>query len=216
MKYFSFFFGVIILAVIVYFGNYFYNQTYEETMLEIQKNPPLSIPTVPPFITVATESAETASSSGVPKEWKTFISSQYGYTIRFPKDMQNETRVEGDRYFYLGPTQSLGTEMYDGISLLIKSAQINGKTIQQIAKEQHAKYEKSETTSKITPIKLVTFGDHKGYQFSSVSLGESDFIYIPQSDETYLEIINLVASPDKNNSLYQDNVDKIISTISYP
>jgi len=214
MKYFSFLFGLGIVAIIFYAAHYFYNQTYEQTMTEIQNNPSLLIPTAPPRIS-ATTSAEVASSSAIPADWKTILSSSYNYSIRIPRFIQNESSSDGDKFYFLGPNQSLGTEMSDGISVLIKAERLNGKTLQVIAKEQQALSAKAETTESVTAVKAAEYGELKGFQYTTTALGTFNSIYIPQSAETYLKIISIVEIPEVGSSSYQDTVNKIIASISF-
>lgn len=214
MKSSGFVIGVIILGLIIYGGYYFYNETYEQTMLEIQNAPPIApIPSVTEA-DIATNSA-IATSSAIPADWKLSTSSKYGYSIRFPKNMQSDTTSEGDRFYFLGPTQSLGTELYDGISLVIKSGRFNGKTIKQIAQEQHDNLKKEDTTKSITNVSEVNYRSVYGYTFRREALGEADFIYIPMNKDEYLELINMTTEPEnaKNDPPYTQIVEQMISSI---
>ncbi len=212
MKSFGFVFSILIIAIIGYAGYYFYNQTYEETLEEIALSPVPPFPTVDPSQT-ATDSAE-ASGSGVTDDWKTFVS-KYGYTLRYPKNMQFNTTTEGDRLFYLGPTQSLGTELFDGISILIRSNNLNGKTLRQVADEQQAQIEKEITTESITKTAPVTFGVHKGFTFTSKSLGEGDYIYLPMENDLYIQIVSMTAEPETSKEDYESIARSIISSITF-
>ena len=214
MKSSGFVIGAIILGLIIYGAYYFYNDTYEQTMLEIQNTTPVApIPSVTEA-DIATDSGE-STSTAIPADWKLSNSSKYGYSIRFPKNMQSDTTSEGDRYYFMGPTQSLGTELYDGISLLIKSHRYNGKTIKEVATERHDIMEKEETTKSITSVSEVGYRSVFGYKFRREALGDADFIYIPMNKDEYLEVINMTVEPEnaKNDPPYTQIVEQMISSI---
>lgn len=216
MKSSGFVIGLIILALIVYGGYYFYNETYEQTMIEIQNTGPITppIPSVTSADLVSTLSAE-SSRTAIPADWKMHTSDKYSYSIKFPKNMQNDTMSEGDRFYFLGPTQSLGTELYDGISLLIKSNRYNGKSVKEIAEEQYEIMKKEETTKSITRVSEVSYRSVFGYTFRREALGDADFIYIPLNKEEYLEVINMTVEPENanNDPTYTQIVEQMISSI---
>jgi hypothetical protein len=197
----GFFIGLIIFAIIGYAGYYYYNQTYDQTMEEIKgvsTRLPSNFSTPPPAsiaAQLATASAE-ASSSGL-SEWKSFVSPRYNYSLNLPKDMNYQSRTDGDYFYYFGPTQDPGGKLTDGISLGIHTGRLNGKSLKQIAGGN---------------AKEVSFGEHKGYQFKE---GSTLHIYLPKSAETYLEITEIIAQVDKKDQRFAQIVSEIISSISY-
>lgn len=211
MKSFGFLFGVIVAAVIGYAGFYFYNDTYQQTLDEMQNLETVSVPSD----NAASDSANPSSFSPIPTDWQTFRSKQYGYSLNHPKDINTETTTEGDRFYKLGPTQSLGTELYDGLSLTIRAGKLNGKSLESVAKQMREQSAKEETTQSITELQTVSYGAIKGYQFRKSSLGDADFIYVQKSPTEYLEIINGTVEPKNRTQTFAKIVSEMISSIQF-
>lgn len=211
MKSFGFLFGLLILIIITLAGYYFYKETYVQTMVELQTRPISSVQTV------ATISGQpkVSSTSATPDNWKVFQSKRYGYSLNYPSDINLETTSEGDRFYKLGPTQSLGTELYDGISLTIRSGKLEGKTLRQFVDQQFTIMKDEITTNSITEIKPLTIGEFQGFKFRKSSLGEADFIYLQKSKDEYLEIIDGTVEPVNREQSFKETVFLILSSVSF-
>lgn len=193
----------IILAIIFIFlvisGFYIYNS----------KQPvPQSTPS--PF-----PSALTTSTIPLPSDWIPFTSTNFNYTLKHPTDIIAEPSIEGDKFTKLGPTQNTGTELHDGISLIIHSGNLEGQSLEQLTQSKHDQLKSSETTNSITDISKKTYGPNAAYQFRKKSLDEADFIYIQKSPTEYLEIINSTVEPSDREQSFQKTTEAIISSLEF-
>lgn len=153
--------------------------------------------------------------TNIPKDWVPFTSEKYEYTIKHPADMQKDTGPEGDRFFKHGPTQSLGTELYDGIILMVKSGPLEGKTIEQLAQTKHQELKNAETTQSVSDIITKSYGPNTAYQFHLTSIGDGDYIYLQKSPTEYLEVINMTVEPAQREPAFQQTAETMISSLEF-
>ena len=210
--------GFICIIVIILAGSFFYNQTKEEVLVEMNSALPARTPVVstsPLSSASASPSASPVVLKEIPVSWKTFQSETYGYSIRYPEDVKAEKTTEGDRFLKTGPTQSLGTELYDGIVFTIKTGNLENRSLEQLAKQRHGETAKEETTRSITELTPATFGTHQGYSFRRTGLGDGQFIYLLGKDGKYFEIINMTVEPTNRAQTFQNIVDLMIMSIRF-
>lgn len=169
-------------------------------------------PSVSPLIVINPSPATV--SSEVPPDWKLYTSPN-GFKLYYPPDMENDSMSEGERFYKLGPTQSRGTELYDGISLLLRTGDMADLTLEKLVQQKHQEMKNAETTQEITDPVTKTYGNHQAIQFRQSSLGDGDFIYIKMPGKKYLEIINLTVEPQNREQTYQKVVYQMIKSISF-
>lgn len=150
----------------------------------------------------------------IPADWKLFTS-DYGYSLKYPTDIKTDTMAEGDRFYKLGPTQSAGTELYDGISLLIKSADLADLSLDQLVDQKYKQLKSEETTREITPIQEKKIGNHTVKSFHHTAFGDGEYIYIQMPNKQYLEIINMTVEPQNREQTFQAIVEKMIASITF-
>ncbi len=209
MKSFGFGSGIFILFVIVISGYYFYQDTYTRVQEE------LAVSTPRPTSSDIAMFSPSPTSLIIPSDWVPFSSKKYGYTLRHPKGIKTETTSEGDSFLQLGPTQSIGTELYDGISVAIKSSKLNKETLQQIATKRRLEISQEPTTQSISQLEAVSYATASGFLFRTSSLGEAEFIYMQKSPTEYLEIINATVEPKNRDQTFQNIVTAMISSITF-
>ncbi|OGM22383.1 hypothetical protein A2961_00775 [Candidatus Woesebacteria bacterium RIFCSPLOWO2_01_FULL_39_21] len=162
----------------------------------------LSIPTSTPKISV----------KNTPEGWKTYTSQNLGFALAYPSLMEIREHEDGTVTFVLlGPTQSKGTEMYDGISINFSNQSFEGDFKEFIEKEWKLKKE-DEIYTEVGEIKESDIAVKKGLTYSVSSLGNFDLIFIPTSDNKYLQITMLVEDP--KNQGFEEISKKILDSLA--
>ncbi len=157
-----------------------------------------------------------AKSQDVPQNWQSYVSKTHDFTIRMPADITVQTTSEGEHFFKLGPTQSAGTELYDGISILVRRGILEeNQTLEQLAKIKHQQAKDEPTTNNITQLQPVIYGPLAGYQFRKSSLGEADFIYFQKSKTEFIEVINNTVEPANRDQTFQATAKLMISALEF-
>ncbi len=194
----------VLIVIVILAGFYLYNNRE----IKVQENQSItaSSPSIKPMAEPQIK---------IPEDWIPYTSKKYGFTIYHPADFQTDTNPEGDRLIKLGPTQSTGTELYDGLVLMIKSGPLDGKTIRQFADAQHLEMKNAETTQSITDVIEKKYGTHTAFQFRKDSLGEGDFIYLQKSPTEYLEVINMTYEPENSSSDFIKTAEIMISSLEF-
>ena len=147
--------------------------------------------------------------------WVTYDSTISGFSIKYPKDLKHDTTVEGERFYRLGPTQSEGAELFDGISLIIRSGKLNGRTFKNWVDAKYKETVNDPVEQRVGGKIPITIAGMQGIAFTVESLGERIVIYLPKGDKEYLEIINGTVEPQKREQTFQKIVDSMLSTIAY-
>ena len=151
-------------------------------------------PKTPNRLPVPTPTSE-LSVKNIPEGWKTYTSQNLGFALAYPSLMEIREHEDGTVTFVLlGPTQSKGTEMYDGISINFSNQSFEGDFKEFIEKEWKLKKE-DEVYTEVGEIKEVEYSNQKGFFYSISSLGDFDLIFLPVGDNTYLQITMLVEDP---------------------
>ncbi|RJR26790.1 hypothetical protein C4561_03340 [candidate division WWE3 bacterium] len=154
---------------------------------------------------------------GVPIEtgWKQLNSSVYGFTILYPEDLDHQTTTEGERFLKVGPTQSLGTELFDGISLVIRSGYFESGTFEDLVAAKYDEIKNDQTQPQLGEKKQISIAGKEGYIFSVSGLGEWTQTYLPKGNNEYIEIINNTVEPSNREQTYKKIVDKMLDTLAY-
>lgn len=127
-------------------------------------------------------------------EWQEYADADWGISLKHPEavavDQLNANLV---KFLLIGPTQSVGTEMYDGISMEVARQQYEGDLKSVI----EGRIEESQTGMvEITkPLSQVNLGGVDGYTYSFSGLGKFDVYYLPKNEREYFLIPILVEDP---------------------
>lgn len=106
--------GIVLACFVVFgFGGYYLGKNTSEVKQSTQRtqNQTAPIATSTPLTTSAPDTQNTPSQ--VTSNWKTYTSSKYGFTFKYPQDYQVEERVDG--FFVI--TVSDGGAPQEGISI---------------------------------------------------------------------------------------------------
>ena len=143
----------------------------------------------------------------VEEGWVLYSNDSTGFTFTYPQEAELRHENEYVGVILLGPTQSQGTELYDGLAVLLASYPLNGKTLKQAAENEQTKEDTSVTVSEITPI---TYAGKSGFTYQASSLGTRQVIILPLTNDLYLKVVN--STQDPTNKGFQNTVEKIVST----
>lgn len=151
--------------------------------------------------------------NGIPSFWHLYRSETNGFMIKHPLDVTAEVTSTGDHFYKLGATQSMGTELYDGISLLITSGRMDGKNLKEFVFHEYLIAKKDPQTETITEIKPVTIGAKEGFVYKIKNPSEKEVIYLPRENNKYLIITNSTKTPDNQSRNYNEVVTQMLSSI---
>jgi len=140
----------------------------------------------------------------------------FGYQVELPEAMKTEiqtTELHQDtlRAYYLGPTQSDGTEMYDGYTLTITNVKLDTTDgYQKLAKtEVESAKNNGQVLKELHP---VTIAGIEGVSFQSEGLGIFDQIFLPIPNTTDAWHI-ITFAPDPKNFGYQEKINNILESL---
>lgn len=182
-----------------------------------QSNDSASISQVPSSTRqiVSSPEASPLPTPKVPTSWKTYTSEVYNFSIRYPEDIIHDTNSEGERFYKHGPSQSQGTELYDGILVLIRSGSLENIPFAMWVERKYEEVKNDPLQPRMGEKKSVTIAGKQGFIFTVSTLGERAVIYLPKGDNEYLEINNGTVEPQDREQTFQKTVDLMLSTITY-
>lgn len=158
----------------------------------------------------------TSNTSAVPvngsmsASWKEYISDTQNFSIKYPSEMEVREQNGVSSFALLGPTQSLGTEVYDGIIINISSRGLEGKTLKKFAEEEHQVSKNEPLAQNVTNVEAVTVNGMRGYQFRVSGLGEFQNIYLPEGEGGYFLITYLIEDPTGKG--FRQIINSMLST----
>jgi hypothetical protein len=196
---------VLIIAIVFFFlslaGLGFYYLGSKKA--EVEETP---IP-VPTEISLPTPSADPTAN------WKTYTT--LTYQVKYPQDV-NFREDEGSFAVFskLGPTQTEGTEVFDGFSVSFQPKVSSGMTLDAYVAAEIEAIKKQNVSEVVGVSKSITINDYQGLTFTEKGLGEFTHIIL-QSDnkEIFMEILTYVADP--GNLGFQSIIDTIFSTFKF-
>lgn len=152
-------------------------------------------------------------SANAPENWRTFENNNF--SIKYPPDMQVRQNQNGSVAFIkLGPTQTSGTEIFDGISMTIDSGNIlSGQNFRQFVESERQQMIDEPANQNVGQLNQTTVAREEGYTFTSTGLGEFTHIFLPKGESQYVYIYMLVEDPE--NQGFQKTVDQMLSTLKF-
>jgi len=143
------------------------------------------------------------------EDWNTFSKEGLGFTFRYPQDLEYREYQDGSHSISKwGPTQTEGTEFFDGISMSFKSGDMEGMTLEEWANK---KYEELKEVFETTPPEATQIAGVLGYKMHVKGIVEADYYYVPLGTPSYLEIID--ATKDPTSVGFVPIVQKILSSV---
>jgi hypothetical protein len=143
--------------------------------------------------------------------WETSTSEKIGFTISHPADAEIIDREDVLAILFLGPTQTLGTEIFDGYSLNFTTGSYNTQNLEEFVNLQRQEAEEDMVISRVGEIQNISVAGINGYRFSQTGLGEFTLLYLPRGQDMYLLVAMLVEDP--TGAGFEQTVDTILSTL---
>lgn len=199
------------LILIIIFGSLavgYLTHGFKQIYPNPQVSPSASVMPLPTEVAL-----QSTVSAQIPANWLVYHSPN-GYAIAYPSDIKTDQVSEGERFYKHGPTQSSGTELYDGISLLIRTGDLANLSLEDLVQKKHQQMKEEETTRDISNPVNINYGNHSAIQFKKSSLGDGEFIYLKTPNGKYLELINISVEPN-NKDTYQKIVSQMIGSITF-
>lgn len=205
--------ALAVLTIAVAIGAYVYFTSRGPQSSEDQAPTPTEIPITPTPTEVLSSPTPTATSSAIPEDWETYSSTETGFSLSHPPDMEISTNQDGSISFSkLGPTQTEGTELFDGISLNIESGDLSENSFSTFVENRHEEAQDSPV-SEIGELTEGTLDGKTTYQYIETGLGVFTHIYIPFEENSYVHVSLLVEDPSGQG--FEETAEKIISSIDH-
>lgn len=202
-------FFVLITTIIIFGGAYLYIQQ-QRTQKVVTTKGDIPKPTKPPVLATITTTPD-----AIPASWERYTSSEYGFTISFPPDVTHDTTTEGERFYKLGKSQSQGTELYDGIRIVIKSGSLGKKPFAEWVNQTYENTKNDPVQPRMGEKKPITLAGKQGITYTVSSLGDATMIYLPKGTDEYLEITNGTVEPADSTQGLQKTAALILSSLRY-
>jgi hypothetical protein len=188
---------VFVLVISLLGGSYFYFQnqkteTPEPAPAETQETPP---PTPDPTA-----------------DWEIYTTSVY--QVKYPGNLitgGDESMLNIAKW---GPTQTEGTELFDGYAITFIPKETSEMTPEEYADEQIAELN-NQGISKVTEgPNSITIANYKGITYTEDGLGTYKQIVLGSNDGTMLMVISVIIA-DPGNLGFQEEVDQILSSFKF-
>lgn len=145
-------------------------------------------------------------------DWQRFSVDDLDITIMYPPEMTYSTMSEpylGVQFNFWGPTQTPGTELFDGIGLTIQKRTYDQADLLAYVESEMAAIEPIGEVTKA--MSTTTLAGIEGYTFTSRTLGEVTKFYLPFGGNNVL-FVDYIA-PDPTNLDYQQIINQILQSL---
>jgi hypothetical protein len=164
---------------------------------------PSPTPTLTPVAT-ATPTPDTSVEG-----WSTFSKEGVAFSFMYPPELEYREYEDGSYTLSkLGPTQTEGTEFFDGISLSFRAGELEGLTL---VEWMEKKAEELKEVFEVTTPEVTQIAGIPGYKMQVKGIVEADYYYVALGTSSYLEIID--ATKDPTNVGFAATVQKILSSL---
>ncbi len=179
----------------------------EYSQPESQPEPPLE-----PVATVLPKTSNTPSTNQLPEGWSVY-QSEAGWRLNYPEEIEVREPEEGGVNFnYLGETQSLGTELFDGYSININMGDLGTSSLEELVERERQEMIEEPAVMEVSETEEKMVAGFEGYEFEVRSLGDYRHLYLLVGDGEYLEISYLVADPQGLG--YEETVAMMFESIN--
>lgn len=195
--------GLIFILLLAFLGGayfYFRSQSQIQTPGVQELTPP--------------ETQETPSPTPDPTaDWKTYTTSTY--LVKYPEDLiTREDEGSTIAISKWGPTQTEGTELFDGYSITFQIKEVSDTTPQEYA-DTLISETKDVGISEITEEpSAITINSYQGVTYTEEGLGTYKHIILGSDNNSSLMLISIIVS-DPGNLGFQETVDQILSTFEF-
>ena len=171
-----------------------------------------------PLTDSPTDSTMTDQSAGsqlseLPNDWETYTSSEMGFSINRPPDVRAELTQEGVHFLKLGSTQATGTELFDGLSLMISTAKLQNTNFDEFVQKEYGKIKNEpvyESVSELTESQVSTYS---GYSFTATGLGKGTTYFLKNGSDGYIKIVDMTVEPANENRDFHKTVTLMLNSL---
>src|SRR3989344_4024045 len=136
----------------------------------------------------------------IPDNWLTYTSPDKSFSFRYPPDMEKTSNKDGTiTLVKFGPSQTEGTEVYDGLILTFKSGSHAENSIRELAESERQKGLNEPAIEKVGELLEVNFTSQPGWSYSITGQGNFVHYFLPLSGTRYLQVTQLLEDPKSQN-----------------
>lgn len=148
--------------------------------------------------------------SSIPSDWEVYVNPTIGFSFRHDPDLKYSERSKSDISFYAwGPTQSDGTEVYDGLIISFRKVRLTATAEEYI----QSQIDQFQNVGQITePLHDIRINKTPAKSFSASTLGDFTIIFVPLDDKNLIEISYL--APDPGQLGFQKKIDQMLFTFN--
>lgn len=159
-----------------------------------------------------TPTVNTTQLSELTGEWRTYTSPEWGFSINYPFDVKTELTQEGVHFLKLGPSQSTGTELFDGLSLLIYSAELPDVNFDKFVQLEHLKIKNEPVYESVSNLEKAQIAGYSGYKFEATGIGTST-TYFLKNDSRFIKITDMTVEPQNAGRDFHKTVEQMLNTL---
>jgi len=180
-------------------------------LMEYGRPEPQPEPSPRPVATVLPTAEDTQTMDRQPQGWSVYQSEE-GWSLDYPAELEvRETQEGGVNFNYMGETQTLGTELFDGYSINIRMSGLGTNSLEELVERERQEMIEEPAVMEVSEAQEKMVAGFEGYEFEVKSLGVFRHLYLLVGEGEYLEISYLVADPE--NVGYQDTVDEMLESL---
>jgi uncharacterized protein YxeA len=134
-----------------------------------------------------------------------------GITFDYPNDMKTDDNDGSLRVYKWGPSQTEGTEIYDGMVISFARAENPNSLDLEAFTKVELENELAFEAEVIKPITAITHGEFAGYEFTTFSLGKGTFFYCNNSAGNIIRITYFAEDPLEQG--FEETLNKILESL---
>ncbi len=152
-----------------------------------------------------------SSKQEVPDHWQLYQSSQFNFTLQYPPEGSVVVEAEQVKITYLGPDNTMGSEITDGFTFFVDSVEGDGRTLAEYVNSQFIE-ESRDLVIISEPVRLRAHErDAYSYQLET-RLGPSvTHVVLETGGDYFFTIRYMVAGENRRG--YEEYIDLIIKSL---
>lgn len=191
----------LILLIVIFAGAYIYLQNQKQS-----KNPQIKED-------VETENQLSQSPTPDPTtDWETYKSP--AFQVKYPNNLISGGDESTLNIAKWGPTQTEGTELFDGYSITFQIKELADTTPQEYADTLISETESVGISEITKEPSAITINNYQGVTYTEEGLGTYKHIILGSNNSTSLMLISVLVS-DPGNLGFEETVDQILSTFKF-
>ena len=163
--------------------------------------------------TSTTQTENNSQLSELSDDWQTYTSNEWGFSINHPADVKIELTQNGVHFLNLGDTQATGTELFDGLSLLIFSAKLPNKTFDEFVKQEYQKIKNEPVYESVSELQSAQVSTYSGYKFIATGIGTSTTYFLKNGPDGFIKIIDMTVEPSNKPRDFHKTVEQMLNTL---